>query len=182
MDIQSRVAMAHTACCFATMGSSQASHACPSPNAAQMSEARPRGRRRSRNLRRISCRTRSSSTRRCSFGDIGRSLSIRVRSSGITDTTRPRADGSARSALGWAQAKELRDSVQKKSAEIRVLPMELRIGDRFMDETGEWEVIGRPFATAGGKNAHARVRKVGQPELTDLRSWSAHERIAVRRA
>ncbi len=84
--------------------------------------------------------------------------------------------------MGWAQAKELRDSVQKKSAEIRVLPMELRIGDRFIDETGEWEVIGRPFATAGGKNAHARVRKVGQPELTDLRSWSAHERIAVRRA
>jgi len=25
----------------------------------------------------------------------------------------------------------------------RVLPMELRIGDRLIDETGEWEVIGR---------------------------------------
>jgi hypothetical protein len=60
--------------------------------------------------------------------------------------------------------------------------MELRIGDRLTDETGEWEVIGRPFATAGGKNAHARVRKVSQPEATDLRSWSAHERISVKRA
>jgi len=26
----------------------------------------------------------------------------------------------------------------------RVLPMELRVGDRLVDETGEWEVVGRP--------------------------------------
>jgi hypothetical protein len=68
-----------------------------------------------------------------------------------------------------------------KATEARLLPMELRIGDRLTDETGEWEVIGRPFTTAGGKNAHARVRKAGQPEMTDLRSWSAHERINVKR-
>jgi hypothetical protein len=70
----------------------------------------------------------------------------------------------------------------KKPAEIHVLPMDLRMGDRFRDETGEWEVIGRPFATASGKNAHARVRKVARPALTDLRSWSAHEQISVKRA
>ena len=29
------------------------------------------------------------------------------------------------------------------SAERRVLPMELQIGDRLADETGEWEIIGR---------------------------------------
>ena len=63
-----------------------------------------------------------------------------------------------------------------------VLPMELQVGDRFVDETGEWEVTGRPFTTAAGKNAHARVRKVSQPELTDLRSWGAHERIRAKRA
>jgi hypothetical protein len=63
--------------------------------------------------------------------------------------------------------------------EARILPMELQLGDRITDETGEWEVIGRPFTTAGGKNAHARVRKVAQPALTDLRSWSAHERLTV---
>jgi len=60
--------------------------------------------------------------------------------------------------------------------------MGLQVGDRIMDETGEWEVIGRPFTTAAGKNAQARVRKVSQPELTDLRSWGAHERISVKRA
>jgi len=53
--------------------------------------------------------------------------------------------------------------------------MELRIVDRLSDETGEWEVIGPPLTTAGGKNAHARVRKVNQPEATDLRSWAAHD-------
>src|SRR5262249_41049959 len=60
--------------------------------------------------------------------------------------------------------------------------MDLRLGDHIDDETGEWEVIGRPFTTAGGKNADARVRKVGQPELTDLRTWGAHEHLSVTRA
>jgi hypothetical protein len=60
--------------------------------------------------------------------------------------------------------------------------MELQIGDRLADETGEWEIIGRPYTTAGGKTAHARVQKLGQPDVTDLRTWGAHERIAVKRA
>ena len=60
--------------------------------------------------------------------------------------------------------------------------MQLRVGDRLTDETGEWEVIGHPFTTAAGKNAHARVRKVRQPEITDLRSWSVHERLNVKKA
>jgi hypothetical protein len=61
-----------------------------------------------------------------------------------------------------------------------VLPMELQVGDRFADETGEWEVVGPPFTTAGGKNAHARVRKVSQPGLTDLPTWGAHKKVRVR--
>jgi hypothetical protein len=64
----------------------------------------------------------------------------------------------------------------------RVLPMELRVGDRLTDETGEWEVIGRPYTTAGGKNARVRVQRVGEPAVTALRTWGAHERIAVTRA
>ena len=48
------------------------------------------------------------------------------------------------------------------------------------DPSGEWEVVGRPFTTAGGKNAHARVRKVSQPGLTDLPTWGAHKKITVR--
>jgi hypothetical protein len=67
-------------------------------------------------------------------------------------------------------------------ATIRVLPMELRVGDRLVDETGEWEIVGRPYTTAGGKNARVRVQRVGEPAVSDLRTWGAHERVAVRRA
>jgi len=59
--------------------------------------------------------------------------------------------------------------------------MELQIGDRLANETGDWEVIGRPYTTAGGKNARVRVQRVGEPAVTELRSWGAHERIAVKR-
>ena len=63
----------------------------------------------------------------------------------------------------------------------RVLPMELRIGDRLVDETGEWTVIGPLYRSSGGKNAGARVRKVGRADVTKIRTWSAHERISVKR-
>lgn len=76
------------------------------------------------------------------------------------------------------------DSKRKLAAPAtsQVLPLELRIGDRLVDELGEWDVVGRPLTTAAGKNAHARVRKVSQPEMTDLRTWGAHKRITVKRA
>src|SRR3989442_2422126 len=41
-----------------------------------------------------------------------------------------------------------------------VLPMQLQVADRFADETGEWEVVGRPYSTAGGKIVHARVQRI----------------------
>ena len=69
-----------------------------------------------------------------------------------------------------------------KPAETRIFPMELKLGDRLTDEAGEWEVVGRPFTTANGKNAHVRVQRVGQSSTTDIRTWGAHERVAVRRA
>jgi hypothetical protein len=60
--------------------------------------------------------------------------------------------------------------------------MELRIGDRLIDETGEWEVRGPLYRSPGGKNAGARVRRVGRPDVTKIRTWGAHERITVKRA
>jgi hypothetical protein len=33
----------------------------------------------------------------------------------------------------------------EQPATTRVLPMQLQIGDRLADETGEWQVIGRPY-------------------------------------
>jgi len=63
----------------------------------------------------------------------------------------------------------------------RVFLMQLQIGDRLTDSTGEWEVVGRPYTTAGGKSAHVRVQRVSQPGVTETRMWGAYERIAVRR-
>src|SRR2546428_10063137 len=47
-------------------------------------------------------------------------------------------------------------------ATSRILPMQLRIGDRLVDETGEWEVVSQPYTTAGRKNARVRVQRVGE--------------------
>jgi hypothetical protein len=68
------------------------------------------------------------------------------------------------------------------AAVTRVLPMQLKQGDRLTDETGEWEIIGRPYTTNAGKDAHARVGKVGQPDVVEVRTWGAHEKVSVKRA
>jgi len=44
-----------------------------------------------------------------------------------------------------------------KQPELRMLPTQLRIGDRIVDESGEWEVLARPYTTGGGKIVIARV-------------------------
>jgi hypothetical protein len=60
--------------------------------------------------------------------------------------------------------------------------MQLLPGDRLVDETGEYEVIGRPYTTRAGKNAHVRVQRVDNPEVTMIRSCGAHERVLVMRS
>ena len=47
----------------------------------------------------------------------------------------------------------------KPPAERRILPMELRVGDRLTDEAGEYAVIGRPYTIFGGKNPASAFRK-----------------------
>jgi hypothetical protein len=68
-----------------------------------------------------------------------------------------------------------------KVAEHRVYPMDLQLGDLLGDERSEWQVIGRPFTTAGSKTAHVRVESVKNPGVTEIRSWEAHERVHVKR-
>ena len=62
---------------------------------------------------------------------------------------------------------------------IRVLPMQLQIGDRMTDSSGEWQVVGRPYTTAGGKNSHVRVQRVDKPGVTETRLWGSYEKVAV---
>jgi hypothetical protein len=57
--------------------------------------------------------------------------------------------------------------------------MQLQIGDRMTDSTGEWEVIGRPYTTTGGKNSQVRVQRVDTPGVTETRMWGSYEKVTV---
>jgi len=59
--------------------------------------------------------------------------------------------------------------------------MLLRIGHRLTDETGVYEIIGRPYTTNAGEDVHARLRRVDSAEVTMIRTYAAHERVSVKR-
>ena len=64
----------------------------------------------------------------------------------------------------------------------RVLPMDLGSATVSPTRTREWEINGRPYTTNAGKNARVLLQKFGyQPNVTELRRWSAHQRISVKR-
>ncbi len=63
----------------------------------------------------------------------------------------------------------------------RVPPIQLQIGDRMTDSTGEWKGWGDRTPTNGGKNAHVRVQRARQPGVTETKMWGAYEKVSVRR-
>jgi len=69
---------------------------------------------------------------------------------------------------------------QIRLVSYHVLPGHLQVGDRFSDETGEWEVTSRPHSIAGSESVNASVRRVDQSATVEDRTWVAHERIRVR--
>ena len=40
-------------------------------------------------------------------------------------------------------------------------------------------MVGRPYTTNGGKNAHVRVQRVSQPGVTETKMWGAYEKVSV---
>src|SRR6266567_6764117 len=48
---------------------------------------------------------------------------------------------------------------------LAVFPNQLRVGDRFTDAEGEWEVASRPVGFKQGHEVRARVRRPGAPGL-----------------
>ena len=62
---------------------------------------------------------------------------------------------------------------------VRVLPMQVQVGDKLSGESGEWEVIAHPYATAGGKSTHARVQRMDKPGVTEARTWGSYEKVTV---
>ncbi len=63
---------------------------------------------------------------------------------------------------------------------LSVLPMQLRVGDRFTDEEGEWEVAGRPSTASGGKAVQALVPRLGDAASERPMVRPANEKVTVR--
>ena len=55
----------------------------------------------------------------------------------------------------------------------RAFPMQLQVGDKLTDETGQWGVVGRPRTTGGSKKTEARVQRADKPGLTETRTWGS---------
>jgi hypothetical protein len=64
---------------------------------------------------------------------------------------------------------------------LRILPIQLQVGDCFSDEEGVWEVTGHPFTTREGKVVHATIQKVGEAASAKEKTWGAHERLTIQR-
>jgi hypothetical protein len=62
-----------------------------------------------------------------------------------------------------------------------VLPTEIQVGDRLIDQDFEWEVVTHPAVTHGGKSLRARIMRPGLPESEREITWRAHERVEIRR-
>ena len=64
-----------------------------------------------------------------------------------------------------------------------MFPIQFQVGDRLIDESGEWQVIGRPYSTAAGKSVNVRVQRADNPNVMAIRVWGSYEKItAIRRA
>jgi hypothetical protein len=86
--------------------------------------------------------------------------------------------------FSWAVAKRVGKPQTAKLAPgtVSVLPMQLRAGDGFTDEEGEWEIVGRPWNIHSAKTVHVRVQLPGDQGTKREKSWPAHERVTVTRA
>ena len=83
---------------------------------------------------------------------------------------------------GTAKTRSTKKRESPSAADTKILPLELRVGDRLADESGEWEVIAQPYTTAGGRIVHARVQRINEPASWEIRNWDVVKRISVRRA
>lgn len=65
---------------------------------------------------------------------------------------------------------------------LSILATQLRVGDTFTDEEGDWAITGHPYTMREGKVVHATVQRPGDPASVKERTWGAHERLTVQRA
>jgi hypothetical protein len=72
-------------------------------------------------------------------------------------------------------------SQEPDAGSASVLPMDLQVGDRFTAEGFEWEVLTHPTSMHGAKRLRASVVRPGAPETEREVTWSAHQRVTIRR-
>jgi len=89
--------------------------------------------------------------------------------------TQPEADHTARARTTGATLSFV------APAPLRILPIQLQVGDCFSDEEGVWEVTGHPFTTREGKVVHATIQKLGEAATAKEKTWGAHERLTIQR-
>ena len=64
---------------------------------------------------------------------------------------------------------------------VAIFPEQLRIGDRFTNADGEWEVVSRPVTFKQGHEVRAKIQRPGDPGIAHEATWPAYERVKVRR-
>src|SRR5262245_53972796 len=88
---------------------------------------------------------------------------------GVEDTASPQAYQWAESlSADVLMAKPCQPNDPSKPPGLRVLPVQLRLGDQLTDETGSYVVIGKPYMTVGGKTANVRVKRA-ESDVTMIR-------------
>jgi hypothetical protein len=75
----------------------------------------------------------------------------------------------------------LRPQTDQESTHV-LFAIQLRIGDRFTDLDGAWEIVGGPSIVHDGKTIEARVARPNDPRSIKHMTWATHERIPVRRS
>src|SRR2546422_2841607 len=71
---------------------------------------------------------------------------------------------------------------QRARTTYSTLPAQLRIGDRFTDADGVWEIVSQPVILKQRDEVRARVQRPGSPGTARQIAWPAYEKLTITRA
>jgi hypothetical protein len=73
------------------------------------------------------------------------------------------------------------EPLQKEPTELRILPINLQIGDRIPTRRVSMRSSVARTRRTRRKDVNVRVKRIDNAEITMIRSWSALERVTVKR-
>jgi len=71
---------------------------------------------------------------------------------------------------------------QRARTTYSIVPAQLRIGDRFTDADGVWEIVSQPVTLKQRDEVRARVQRPGSPGTARQIAWPAYEKLTITRA